>query len=48
MNRREFIGLLGGAVDHLAVAGTPSCREVEREARKHTIAEATLVGVYQR
>jgi hypothetical protein len=26
----------------------PSCEEVEREARKHAIAEAILVGVYQR
>jgi Raf kinase inhibitor-like YbhB/YbcL family protein len=26
----------------------PSCVEVEREARKHVIAEATLVGLYQR
>lgn len=26
----------------------PSCEEVEREARKYTLAEATLVGVYQR
>jgi Raf kinase inhibitor-like YbhB/YbcL family protein len=25
-----------------------SCREVEREARKHVLAEATLVGVYER
>jgi Raf kinase inhibitor-like YbhB/YbcL family protein len=26
----------------------PSCREVEREARKHVLAEATLVGIYRR
>ena len=26
----------------------PSCEEVEREARKHAIAEAILVGLYQR
>ena len=36
------------ALDHLPVGGTPSCREVERAARSHTIAEGTLVGVYQR
>jgi len=40
--------LLALSVDRLSVSRTPSCREVEREARKHTIAEATLVGVYQR
>jgi phosphatidylethanolamine-binding protein (PEBP) family uncharacterized protein len=40
--------LLALSVDHLPVSRTPSCREVEREARKHTIDEATLVGVYQR
>jgi len=26
----------------------PSCIEVEREARKHVVAEASLVGLYQR
>ncbi len=40
--------LLALSVDRLAVGSKPSCREVEREARKHVIAEATLVGVYQR
>jgi hypothetical protein len=38
--------LLALSVDHLPVSRTPSCREVEREGRKHTIGEATLVGVY--
>ena len=41
--------LLALSVDRLPLhAGKPSCREVEREARKHAIAEATLVGLYQR
>jgi phosphatidylethanolamine-binding protein (PEBP) family uncharacterized protein len=40
--------LLALSADRLSVGRTPSCHEVEREARKHTIAEATLVGVYQR
>jgi Raf kinase inhibitor-like YbhB/YbcL family protein len=40
--------LLALSVDGLSLDHTPSCREVEREARKYTIAEATLVGVYQR
>jgi Raf kinase inhibitor-like YbhB/YbcL family protein len=40
--------LLALSVDGLPVGPTPSCRAVEREARKHTITEATLVGVYQR
>ena len=36
------------SVDRLALGNDPSCREVEREVRKHRIAEATLVGIYQR
>ena len=40
--------LLALSVDHLPVGRTPSCREIEREARRHSIAEAMLVGVYQR
>lgn len=40
--------LLALSVDHLTVGNKPSCRDVEREARKHVVAEATLVGVYQR
>jgi hypothetical protein len=36
------------SVDRLSLGSKPSCREVEREVRKHTIAEATLVGTYQR
>ncbi len=40
--------LLALAVDHLAVRPNQPCQEVEREARKHVLAEAVLVGVYQR
>jgi Raf kinase inhibitor-like YbhB/YbcL family protein len=40
--------LLALSVDHLPVPGRPSCQEVERQARKHAIAEATLVGLYER
>ncbi|MEJ2377674.1 MAG: YbhB/YbcL family Raf kinase inhibitor-like protein [Pseudolabrys sp.] len=40
--------LLALSVDHLKTGKDPSCREIEREARKHVIAEATLIGVYER
>ena len=40
--------LLALAVDRLAVAGNPTCGAVEREARRHVLDEATLVGVYAR
>lgn len=40
--------LLAVSVDRLSLGAKPSCREVEREARRHVIAEATLVGIYQR
>jgi len=45
---RYHFRLLALSVDHLALHGKPSCSEVEREARKHVVAEATLIGVYQR
>jgi phosphatidylethanolamine-binding protein (PEBP) family uncharacterized protein len=45
---RYHFRLLVLSVDHLSLGTKPSCREVEREARKHLIAEATLVGIYQR
>lgn len=32
----------------LPIGGAPSCKEVEQEARRHALAEATLIGVYQR
>lgn len=45
---RYHFRLLALSVDRLPLGARPSCREVEREARKHAIAEATLVGLYQR
>jgi Raf kinase inhibitor-like YbhB/YbcL family protein len=40
--------LLALSTDRLAVRKDPSCRDVEREARKHLVAEAILVGSYER
>jgi Raf kinase inhibitor-like YbhB/YbcL family protein len=40
--------LLALSIEHLPVRKAASCREVEREARKHVMAEALLVGQYQR
>ncbi len=40
--------LLALSVDQLPLGKKPSCREVEQEARKYTIAEATVVGLYER
>lgn len=45
---RYHFRLLALSVDHLSLGTKPSCREVEREARRHVVAEATLVGIYQR
>ncbi|MDO8876501.1 MAG: YbhB/YbcL family Raf kinase inhibitor-like protein [Pseudolabrys sp.] len=40
--------LLALSVDRLAVGKKPSCLDVAREARKHVLTEATVVGVYER
>ena len=40
--------LLALSTDHLRLRRDPPCRDVEREARKHLLAEAILVGLYQR
>jgi phosphatidylethanolamine-binding protein (PEBP) family uncharacterized protein len=40
--------LLALSTDHLTLPSGAGCREVEREARKYKIAEATLVGLYGR
>ena len=40
--------LLALSVDHLATGKNPSCRDVAREANKHVLAEANLIGVYER
>ena len=45
---RYHFRLLALSVDRLPLGDKPSCSEVEREARKHAVAEATLIGVYQR
>jgi Raf kinase inhibitor-like YbhB/YbcL family protein len=40
--------LLALSVERLAMGKSPSCRDVEREARKYVLAEASLVGIYER
>jgi Raf kinase inhibitor-like YbhB/YbcL family protein len=40
--------LLALSVAHLTTGKSPTCSDIEREARKHIVAEATLVGVYER
>jgi Raf kinase inhibitor-like YbhB/YbcL family protein len=40
--------LMALSIDHLPVKKGASCRDVEREARKHMLAEAVLVGTYER
>lgn len=45
---RYHFRLLAVSVDRLPLRKEPYCREVEREARKHTLAEAVLIGLYER
>jgi phosphatidylethanolamine-binding protein (PEBP) family uncharacterized protein len=45
---RYHFRLLALSIVHLPLRKDPSCRDVEREARKHLIAEATLTGLYER
>ena len=40
--------LLALSTDHLRAKSNASCPDIEREARKHAIAEAILVGWYER
>lgn len=40
--------LLALSADHLRAQPNASCRDIEREARKFTLAEATLIGRYER
>ena len=40
--------LLALSVDRLATGKNPACRDVAREANKHVLAEANLIGVYER
>ena len=45
---RYHFRLLALSVDHLPVRASPTCKDVEREARKHILAGAVLIGVYER
>ncbi len=40
--------LLALSLEHLPLRKDPSCPDVAREARKHLLAEASLVGTYER
>jgi Raf kinase inhibitor-like YbhB/YbcL family protein len=40
--------LLALSIDRLHVRDDASCRDVEREAPKHALAESVLIGVYER
>ncbi len=40
--------LLALSAGHLEVRKNPSCQQVEREARRHLLAEAVLTGLYER
>ena len=40
--------LLALSTDHLRAKSNASCPDIEREARKYAIAEAILVGWYER
>ena len=43
-----YFRLLALSIERLTLHDKPSCSEAEQEARKHIVAEATLVGTYQR
>jgi len=43
-----YFRLLALSVERLMLHDKPSCSEVEQEARKHIVAEATVVGTYHR
>ena len=45
---RYHFRLLALSIENLPVPKHPSSQTVEREARKHMIAEATLVGLFER
>jgi Raf kinase inhibitor-like YbhB/YbcL family protein len=40
--------LLALSIQHLGIGKDPSCNDIEREARKHVLTEATLIGFYER
>jgi phosphatidylethanolamine-binding protein (PEBP) family uncharacterized protein len=39
---------LAWSIDHLSMHQFPTCKDVEREARKHTLPETVVLGVYER
>ncbi len=45
---RYHFRLLALSLGHLPIRQSPTCKDVEREARKHILAETVLVGVYER
>jgi Raf kinase inhibitor-like YbhB/YbcL family protein len=45
---RYHFRLLALSTDRLQLRKQPSCRDVEREAHKNVLAQATLVGTYER
>jgi Raf kinase inhibitor-like YbhB/YbcL family protein len=45
---RYRFSLLAISAGHLDVRKDPSCRQVEREARRHVLAKAMLTGLYER
>ncbi|RWB58975.1 YbhB/YbcL family Raf kinase inhibitor-like protein [Mesorhizobium sp.] len=45
---RYHFRLLALSIDHLPLGNDPPCQGVEREARRHLLAEALLVGIYER
>ncbi len=47
-DHRYHLRLLALSVNRLDVGKSPSCLEIELEARRHLIDEAVLVGLYQR
>lgn len=47
-SHRYHFRLLALSVDHLNLRKGAACRDVAREARKHVLAEAVLIGIYQR
>jgi Raf kinase inhibitor-like YbhB/YbcL family protein len=46
--RHYHFRLLALSIGRLAMRKDPSCTDVEREARTHVLAEAILIGVYER
>jgi phosphatidylethanolamine-binding protein (PEBP) family uncharacterized protein len=40
--------LLALSIDHLQARANASCPKIEQAARKYTVAEATVVGSYER